>query len=151
MDRLYAETAPVVQELNALLAALARPRGIELSLQAPDSLTWALDRSGFCSVINNLVDNAIRYTPAGGRVEVLLQVESSALELRVRDNGRGIAPAQRERVFERFYRVPGSSEQGTGLGLAIVKRIAEREGAALDFVDGLDGRGVGLMLRYLAA
>lgn len=151
VDRLYAETAPVVQELNALLAALARPRGIELSLQAPDSLTWALDRSGFCSVINNLVDNAIRYTPAGGRVEVLLQVESSALELRVRDNGRGIAPAQRERVFERFYRVPGSSEQGTGLGLAIVKRIAEREGAALDFVDGLDGRGVGLMLRYPAA
>ena len=65
----------------------------------------------------------------------------------MRDNGRGITPEQRERVFERFYRVPGSSEQGTGLGLAIVRRIADREGADLRFVDGLDQRGLGLCLR----
>ncbi|MBT9503563.1 MAG: sensor histidine kinase N-terminal domain-containing protein [Burkholderiaceae bacterium] len=145
------DAAGLLRERIALLAALARPRAIELSLQAPDRLEWALDRSGFCSIIDNLVDNAIRYTPAGGRVEVLLQATASGLELSVRDNGRGIAPAQRERVFERFYRVPGSSEQGTGLGLAIVKRIAEREGAALKFVEGLDGCGVGLRLSYPTA
>jgi len=51
-------------------------------------------------------------------------------------------------VFERFYRVPGSSEQGTGLGLAIVKRIAERMQAELDFLEGLAGRGLGLRLRF---
>jgi len=142
------DVADLLRGRVALLAALARPRGIELSLQAPEQLDFELEPEGFCSIADNLIDNAIRYTAAGGRVEVSLALSGQSLDFCVRDNGRGIAPEQRERVFERFYRVPGSSEQGTGLGLAIVKRIAERMQAELDFIEGLAGRGLGLRLRF---
>ncbi|MCV2364206.1 hypothetical protein LNV23_12200 [Paucibacter sp. DJ1R-11] len=140
------DAADLLRGRVALLAGLARPRAIEISLQAPDSLPFRLEHEGFCSIVDNLIDNAIRYTAPGGQVEVSLSRLGPALEVRVRDNGRGIAPEQRERVFERFYRVPGSSEQGTGLGLAIVKRMADRMHAELSFCDGLDGRGIGLQL-----
>lgn len=146
------DMAALLRERVALLAPLARQRGIQLELQAPTHCEALLERGGLCSVVDNLVDNAIRYSPDGARVEVALEgCEASGaagLTLIVRDNGPGLAAEQRERVFERFYRVPGSTAQGTGLGLAIVKRIAERERARLDFVDGLDGRGLGLRLRY---
>ncbi|WP_397533440.1 ATP-binding protein [Roseateles sp.] len=146
------DMAALLRERVALLAPLARQRGIQLELQAPAHCEALLERGGLCSVVDNLVDNAIRYSPDGARVEVALEgCEASGaagLTLIVRDNGPGLAAEQRERVFERFYRVPGSTAQGTGLGLAIVKRIAERERARLEFVDGLDGRGLGLRLRY---
>ena len=144
------DAADLLRGRVALLAGLARPRGIEISLSAPEHLHFRLERESFCSIVDNLIDNAIRYTAPGGRVEVSLALLGASLEFCVRDNGRGIAPEQRERVFERFYRVPGSSEQGTGLGLAIVKRIADRLGAELSFVPGLDGRGLGLRLHYPA-
>lgn len=151
-ERSELDAADLLRGRVALLAALARPRGIELSLNAPEHLPFRVEREGFCSIADNLIDNAIRYTGPGGRVEISLGLQlDQCLEFCVRDNGRGIAPEQRERVFERFYRVPGSSEQGTGLGLAIVRRIAEREGAELSFVAGLDGSGLGLRLRYPAA
>lgn len=142
------DVAALLRERVALLAPLARQRGIQLALQAPAPCEALVERSGLCSVVDNLVDNAIRYSPDGAQVEVALEQGPAGLSLSVRDNGPGLAAEQRERVFERFYRVPGSSAQGTGLGLAIVKRIAERERAVLDFVDGLDGRGLGLRLRY---
>jgi len=150
-ERSELDAADLLRGRVALLAGLARPRGIELSLHAPEQLPFRLEREGFCSIVDNLIDNAIRYTAPGGRVEISLSPQpDQSLEFCVRDNGRGIAPEQRERVFERFYRVPGSSEQGTGLGLAIVRRVAERERAELSFVDGLDGRGLGLRLRFTA-
>ncbi len=145
------DAAALLRERIALLAPLARQRGTQLELLAPDHHEALLERSGFCSVVDNLVDNAIRYSSGGARVEVHLDKLAAGIALTVRDNGPGLEPTQRERVFERFYRVPGSTEQGTGLGLAIVKRIAEREGATLDFVDGLDGRGLGLRISYPAA
>ncbi len=142
------DAAALLRERIALLAPLARQRGIQLALLAPDHHETLLERSGLCSVVDNLVDNAIRYSPNGARVEVSLEALGTGMALAVRDNGPGLAAAQRDRVFERFYRVPGSAEQGTGLGLAIVKRIAEREGATLRFVDGLDGCGLGLRISY---
>jgi signal transduction histidine kinase len=66
----------------------------------------------------------------------------------VRDDGSGIAPEERDRVFERFYRVPGSTAQGSGLGLAIVQRIARaHNNASVRFVDGLAGAGIGVVVR----
>lgn len=144
------DAADLLRARVALLAGLARPRGIELSLQAPEQLLFCLEREGFCSIVDNLIDNAIRYTAPGGRVEVSLEADGDALIFSVRDDGRGIPEAQREQVFERFYRIPGNSEQGTGLGLAIVKRVADRMQAELDFVAGLGGRGIGLRLRLPA-
>ncbi|RQO83596.1 ATP-binding protein [Acidovorax sp. FJL06] len=142
------DLADLLRNRVALLVPLARARRIELGLSAPEHLHARLDREGLCSVIDNLVDNAIRYGVEGGSVEVTLGSVGAAPDgpfvLQVQDNGRGIAPEHRMRVWERFYRIPGTSEAGTGLGLAIVQRVVQRMGGTLGFADGLDGCGVGL-------
>jgi two-component system OmpR family sensor kinase len=79
----------------------------------------------------NLVDNAIKYTPDGGTVDVSVSAGEQGALLVVEDSGPGIAPDERERVFDRFYRIAGSEANGSGLGLAIIKAIAERHNATL--------------------
>lgn len=142
------DVADLLRNRVALLVPLARARRIELALNAPEHLSARLDREGLCSVIDNLVDNAIRYGVVGGNVEVTLGTDGASpagfIVLLVQDNGRGIAPEHRARVWERFYRIPGTSEAGTGLGLAIAQRVVQRMGGTLAFTEGLDGRGVGL-------
>ncbi|MFH7042526.1 sensor histidine kinase [Paucibacter sp. JuS9] len=141
------DLAELLRERAALLAPLARGRHIELSLQAPDELYWLGERSALHSVIDNLLDNAIRYTPPGGRVEASLRARPGGeLCLSVADDGPGIALAEQERVFERFYRVAGNSETGTGLGLAIARRMAQRLRGRIEVGGGLAGRGVGFSL-----
>ena len=85
-------------------------------------------------LLSNLIDNALRYTPAGGSVTVRVRRDGAggAALLEVEDTGPGIAPGERERVFERFYRILGSNTQGSGLGLAIVREIAQQHGAEID-------------------
>jgi two-component system sensor histidine kinase TctE len=83
-------------------------------------------------MLSNLIDNALRYTPAGGSVTVRVRCDGEHALLEVEDTGPGIAPAERERVFERFYRILGSNTQGSGLGLAIVREIAQQHGAEID-------------------
>lgn len=84
-------------------------------------------------LLRNLLDNAVKYTPAAGRVDVSLELAPGGPVLTVEDSGPGIAPEERERVFDRFYRASGSaSETGSGLGLAIVQVIAARHGATLE-------------------
>jgi two-component system, OmpR family, sensor kinase len=82
-------------------------------------------------LLRNLIDNAVKYTPAGGTVDVSVRAADGGATLVVEDSGPGISPEERERVFSRFYRVPGSTATGSGLGLAIIKAIAERHGATL--------------------
>jgi two-component system OmpR family sensor kinase len=97
-------------------------------------------------LLRNLLDNAIRYTPEGGRVDVSVQREGDALLLCVDDSGPGIAEADRARVVDRFYRVQGSPAGGSGLGLAIVQAIAQLHGASLtlSIAPGLGGLRVHL-------
>ncbi len=84
-------------------------------------------------LLRNLLDNAVKYTPAAGRVDVSLQLVQGRLVLSVEDSGPGIAADERERVFDRFYRASdAASETGSGLGLAIVQVIAARHGATLE-------------------
>lgn len=73
----------------------------------------------------NLVDNALRYTPAGGTVTVSLSLEGEWVCIRVEDNGPGIPESEHEHVFERFYRIMGTQAEGSGLGLAIVKEVVD--------------------------
>lgn len=91
-------------------------------------------------MIVNLVDNAIKYTPAGGHVTVRLRADDGWL-LEVEDSGIGIDPADRERIFERFYRVLGTDAEGSGLGLAIVREIAELHDARIEVLAGARGHG----------
>jgi two-component system sensor histidine kinase TctE len=83
-------------------------------------------------LLSNLIDNALRYTPRGGSVTVRVRASGMQVLLEVEDTGPGIAPAERERVFERFYRILGSSVPGSGLGLAIVREIAQQHGADIE-------------------
>jgi two-component system, OmpR family, sensor kinase len=114
------------------LAGLAQARHIDLGLHHADQASVAGHPDALVILLRNLVDNAIKYTPAGGTVDVeLRRAGNGAVTLCVEDSGPGISPEERERVFSRFYRVPGSAAGGSGLGLAIIKAIAERHGATL--------------------
>jgi signal transduction histidine kinase len=142
------DIADLCRQRLATMSRLARGRAISLTLNAPDSFIAKLERSAFLSILDNLVDNAIRYTPSGGHVEVRLGDQDGGICLSVRDDGPGIAIADRERVFERFVRLPQSSELGSGLGLAIVQRLVASQAASLRFIEGLSGRGVGFLVQF---
>lgn len=102
-------------------------------------------------MLSNLLDNAIRYTQAGGNVTVRVAAEDNRVALCVEDNGPGIPESERERVFERFHRVLGSSVEGVGLGLAIVREIAESHGAQVALGAGLNGVGTSVRVVFPAA
>jgi signal transduction histidine kinase len=108
---------------------LALSRQIDLGLDPTPNLTVRGDREALRVLVRNLVDNAVRYTPPHGSVQVRSRAVPGEAVLEVTDTGPGIAPVDRERVFDRFYRRATAQESGTGLGLAIVKAIAERHGA----------------------
>jgi two-component system OmpR family sensor kinase/two-component system sensor histidine kinase QseC len=119
--------------------ALAMERRIDLSLESVPDLLVRADQESIRTLVRNLVDNAVRYTPSGGRVQVrCLRLDRAAL-IEVIDTGPGIAPSERERVFDRFYRRAPGQESGSGLGLAIVKAIAKRHGAEVVLEDAPGG------------
>ena len=98
------------------------------------------------TLLGNLIDNALRYTPRGGRVDVVVERTDDGPALSVRDDGPGVSPSERERLFDRFHRGDAAraagDTRGSGLGLAIVKRIADRHGARVALDRGIDGRGL---------
>jgi len=133
------DVAALAREVVEEHAAIASARDIDFGMApdgAPHAIAWG-DRAGLRTLLANLIDNALRYTPRGGRVDVAVERAADAVTLAVRDSGPGIAPVERERVFDRFYRGEGTREPGSGLGLAIVKRIAERHGATVALGPGL--------------
>jgi two-component system OmpR family sensor kinase len=109
------------------LAGVAQNKGVDLGLQHADEVSVDGQGDALTILLRNLVDNAIKYTPPGGTVDVSVLGASLVVE----DSGPGIPEEERERVFDRFYRIAGSEASGSGLGLAIIKAIAERHGAAL--------------------
>ena len=92
-------------------------------------------------LLDNLIDNALRYTPAGGTVTVSTCVRDGLARLCVEDTGPGIAAEESDKVFERFYRVAGTEGDGSGLGLAIVKEIVDRHHGAVAIGAREDQRG----------
>ena len=136
------DVAGIVQKAMAAAALGAVSSGIDLSLEAPETLPFVLERAAFESMLGNLLDNALKYVPAQGRVVVLLEGAGGGLTLTVADSGPGIPVAWREKIFERFWRSADLKVPGTGLGLAIVRQAVERLGGRIDVEDGLDGRGV---------
>ncbi|WP_312553340.1 ATP-binding protein, partial [Massilia sp.] len=113
------------------LAGLAQAKQIDLGLQHADEVSIAGQPDALHILLRNLVENAVKYTPGGGTVDIAVRLQKDAAEITVEDSGPGIPPDERERVFDRFYRVAGSDAAGSGLGLAIIKAIAERHGATL--------------------
>jgi signal transduction histidine kinase len=116
----------VVREACELYADVAEDKGVRLESHVPDDIRLSADRARLRQVVANLVDNAIKYTPAGGQVTLHGRVESGRAVLAVRDTGVGIAEDALPRVWERLYRADASrSERGLGLGLSLVKAIVE--------------------------
>ncbi|MBI3367713.1 MAG: sensor histidine kinase N-terminal domain-containing protein [Burkholderiales bacterium] len=141
--------APLLRQVLADAAPLAQARGttIELKVDNDESAVTG-DAAALAVLVRNLVDNALRYTPAGGQVRVALAADASGTLLSVDDNGPGIAVAERERVFERFVRGSSAAGQiGSGLGLAIARTIALQHGAALRLLDSPLG-GLRVELRF---
>jgi two-component system sensor histidine kinase TctE len=99
-------------------------------------------------LLNNLIDNAINYTPAGGHITVRVTTDDDKPSLEVEDNGCGIHEDERERVFERFYRSAGGSPEGCGLGLAIVREIAQGHGATATILSGANHRGTRVVIEF---
>jgi len=117
----------------------ALARDIELSLDAAPTVEVLGDREALRILVRNLVDNAVRYSPPHGSVQVRCLSMPEGPLLEVTDSGPGIPPADRERVFDRFYRRATAQESGTGLGLAIVKAIATRHGAKITLDESKTG------------
>ncbi|MBS0451222.1 MAG: sensor histidine kinase [Proteobacteria bacterium] len=135
------------------LAALADRRGIDLGLEADGSRFVMAQPVLLDALASNLLDNALRYTQEGGRVTMGVSAQGDrAVLLTVEDNGPGIAPEARERVFERFYRVSQDTE-GSGLGLAIVREIARAFGAEVTLAeaDPQTQRGLRVTVSFPAA
>jgi two-component system OmpR family sensor kinase len=132
-----ADVQPVVRRVLEDLMTLAHAKRIDLSVQAANDISVPIAEGELVAVIKNLVDNAVRYTPQGGCVELSVNLQGTDTVLQVRDSGPGIALAERGRVFDPFYRVLGTEEVGAGLGLSIVKSVVERRGGRinLDFAD----------------
>ena len=144
------QTMDLVQWVRARLATLSRDairKEMELSMEAPEALIRTIDVAAFESVLLNLLSNAIRYGATGGVIVVCLQeAGAQGFELTVSDDGPGIPIEERERVFERFYRIPGQSlgagQSGSGLGLAIVQQAVRRMRGEIALETGLKGRGL---------
>jgi signal transduction histidine kinase len=141
------DLALLVQERLGAAASRALDKGIEIDLQAPQECLCVCDAGAIASVLDNVIDNAIRYVPPGGRIQVKLRRYRAAGWIVVADNGPGIAREYREKVFERFFRVPGNTETGSGLGLAIVARIVALHQGRVVLQDGLQSRGLTVGIR----
>jgi len=138
------DLVPLAAHVRDSLSPLAQDRGVEILLEAPSGPVIVRgERDELIRLIENLVENALKYGSRGKRVEIALRVENADAVLSVRDFGPGIAPEHLPRLTERFYRVDvaHSREQGgTGLGLAIVKHIAARHRGRLS-IESEPGKG----------
>jgi two-component system, OmpR family, sensor kinase len=142
--------ADIARDVVTELVPLADAKQIDLGISNSQPAVVMGDPDALRTLTRNLVDNAVRYTPAGGRVDVSVEngSDSGQTLLKIVDNGPGIPPEERSRVLDRFYRRPGTSPPGSGLGMAIVKAIADTHGATLDLDAGPDGTGLAVSVRF---
>jgi two-component system, OmpR family, sensor kinase len=129
---------------------LAKARGVDLGSAEHERMLVQGDPEALRIMLMNIVDNAVRYTPSGGRVDINVRRSGPTVELEVIDTGSGVPPEERDRIFDRFYRGMDQTTDGSGLGLSIVKRIAEQCGAAIGLEDGEDGRGLRVRIVFRA-
>ncbi len=133
-------------------APLAADKGVDLGLAHAAPAKVRGDPASLAILLSNLIDNALRYTPRGGRVDVTVdgapEGRFEGATLTVSDTGPGIAPDERERVFDRFYRGEKAAEPGSGLGLSIVRRIADAHAASIVLGAAFPGGGLRVSVRF---
>jgi len=128
------------------LAPVAQTRSVDLGIASSSPVIVEGDPEALRIMLNNVVENAVKYTPAGGTVDVCI-VDGEMPVVSVQDSGPGISDDQLPRVFDRFYRVPGTEVQGSGLGLAIAKEVADVHGATISLAN--TGHGLRATITFL--
>jgi two-component system OmpR family sensor kinase len=142
------DVASLAREVVGSYAAQAEAQGVDLGADAPLAATVPGAREALRSLVENLVDNALRYAPRGTEVTVAARSLADGVELTVVDEGPGIAPAARERVFERFHRIAGDATPGSGLGLAIAKAVVDHHRGTIELGSAHAGDAApGLLVR----
>lgn len=134
------------------LLPLAEKKRIDIGIGSTHDARVRAPALDLQALVKNLVDNAIRYTAEGGRIDLLIGTERGQAVFEIRDNGPGIPPGERMRVFDPFYRSLGSGEAGSGLGLSIVKTVADRIGARIElaWTDEALQSGLRVAVRFAA-
>ena len=144
------ELLPVCEAALGLVRERAEQKRLNLNCDAASTLRVVADRRAVEQILVNLLDNAVKFTPEGGRVTLLADDLGAQVLLAVIDTGPGIEPRHQQRIFERFYRAdPGRSREagGTGLGLAIVKHLAQAQGGEAGVESGAGGSRFWVKLR----
>ncbi|MGZ8994003.1 MAG: sensor histidine kinase, partial [Burkholderiaceae bacterium] len=145
------DLALLATAVAAELQPLAAQKSILLKVDAP-SPAWVLGQEDVLRILlTNLIDNAIRYTAASGRVDVTVSAGDTSVRLVVQDNGPGIPLDERERVFDRFYRGRDAAAGGSGLGLAIVRQIVGMHGGSVTLSAGGAAGGLQALASFPAA
>jgi signal transduction histidine kinase len=142
------DLAELARRTIAEMFALAQERNTDVALDAPEHVMISGDAASLRILLRNLLDNAIRYTPEHGRVDISISADADDAIVTIEDSGPGIAEEERKRVFDRFYRREQDEQTGSGLGLAIVKNIAEQHGAGIELgTSRYGGLGVSVVFR----
>jgi two-component system OmpR family sensor kinase len=147
----HLDLAAIARRVAGEFAPLADNKRIDLGIGGNQSAFVNGDEEALRILVGNLVDNAIRYTPEGGKVDVTLNYEGGSVILKVEDTGPGIPIEERERIFERFHRISGNEVQGSGLGLAIVKQVVQGHGAVVELETGENGIGTIFSIKFPAS
>jgi two-component system OmpR family sensor kinase len=125
----------LTREVVAQFIPMSDAKNIDLGIKSSPSVHVMGSIEGLRTLLNNLIDNAIRYTPEGGRIDVAIMMRDGQVSLTVEDSGPGIPDTELARAADRFYRVPGTEPSGSGLGLSIVKQIAKAHKAGFTLVN----------------
>ena len=150
LSRERVDLADVVGDAASLYEDVAEDKGVALESRCAPGVCVSADRNRLRQVAANLLDNAIKYTPPGGRVEVHTGIDGSAALLTVTDTGPGIPPGELPRIWERLYRGDASrSERGLGLGLSLVKAVVEAHGGRVEALSA-PGQGSSFVVRLPA-
>lgn len=142
-QKAHVSIAEIIERAVEITRPLAQQKDIFVNMDVPDDLVEYCDETQMAQLVRNLVDNAIKYTPEGGRVEVTAREDDFNVVISVKDTGIGIPHGEIDRIFERFYRIDKARSRrmgGTGLGLAIVKDIVDSYGGTIN-VDTQLGSG----------
>lgn len=143
------ELAPLIDDALEDWLRIADARQIDLGIER-DIVSIPGDPTLLRALIDNLVDNALKYTPPGGQVNLRCTMVDGEVEIEVSDTGPGISDEARKRVFTRFYRAPGAAAMGSGLGLPIAREIAKAHHGSIEIGRGRNGRGTCLRVRLPA-
>jgi signal transduction histidine kinase len=139
--------AALVEDTHDAFAAAAAGAGLVLEWEADDDLPWVeADRARVVQALGNLVANAVKFTPAGGRIVIGARRHAAGVCFEVADTGPGIPPEQLPRLFDRFWKAQGSDRRGAGLGLAIVQGIVAAHGSRVEVESHV---GEGTTFRFL--